>query len=441
MTGINWGLLQPVDAGAAFQQGLAQGRARRVEQLTGEAINALLRDPSAGAEQISALAKLAPKNALAVIQFQREQEGRQRDTRFRAAQADYLGTFGPEWGGGANALSPPASRAPASPGAGVVGADGGPGISMAPPPPNDWRENLGPAAVAALAAPGANGVSEGNAPVTPYLGGRPLQAIDLSTDLGRAPSTQGRASMVHVDPDETFAAGGGASQGFGAETGATGQYAPGETSLPPSIARAAQSPNMAARNRAFMEMAKIDPLAAMKIDSEMRDATLDRLEDADKAYRLAVARLPRVTDDYSYQQVLSEVDAILQPLGMNIRDTVPATYPGPEGTRQLLMQAMDAQQQLAAIDRRFSAEARAADIEADNERADRNTDSLIADRAARTGIAARRADTADQRERRIASGRGGKPRSRGRGASVPTAVNPATGERLELRGGKWVPAK
>jgi hypothetical protein len=200
---------------------------------------------------------------------------------------------------------------------------------------------------------------------------------------------------------------------------------------------------MDVRNRAFAEMVKIDPLAAMKIDSEMRDSMLDRLEDADKAYRLAIARLPRVTDETSYQQVLTEVEALLQPLGASIRNTVPANYPGPEGTRELLMKATDAQQQLAAMDRRFSAEARAADIEADNERADRNTDSLIADRSVRTGIQRQRAETSDRRESRIAAGgggRGGKPKKSGGGAP-PTAVNPTTGERIVFRGGKWVPAK
>lgn len=446
---INWGAFQPVDVGGAFQKGWEQGKSRRVEALTGEALNALLQDPNGAGEQISQIAKIAPQNALALIQFQQKQQDRQRDVRFREAQADYMGTFGP--GGGnpssvagppINALSPLAARRPP---VGTVGADGGPPISAAPPPPADWQRNLGSDTVAALATSGANGVSGSNAPVTPYMEGRPFQPIDPPADLGAPPAGQQSGSpLVPADPNQTAGADPYAQQGISTESGVTGQHAPGETPMPPAIAKAAQSPNMEARNQAFMRMAKLDPLAAMKIDSEMRDATLDRLEYADKAYRLAVARLPRVTDEASYQAVLTEVDALLQPLGMDIRQTVPANYPGPEGTRQLLMQAMEAQQQLAAMDRRFSAEARAADIEADNERADRNTDSLIADRAQRTGIQRQRAETAAARESRIGSGggrRGGKPKRSGRGGSAPTAINPETGERIAFRGGKWVPVE
>ena len=412
MTNINWGLLGNYpDAGEAFQQGYEQGKARRTNALTGEAMQAILQDPNGGGEQINALARLAPDKAAALLQIQQKQQDRARDSDFRKAQADYVGTFGPQGGTAINALMPFASRQPAAPG--TVGSDGGPPLSAAPPPPGDWQARVGPEGMAALSSTPANGVQDNNAPMTPYLGGKPLQTLDPSADLGL-----------------------GAEQATPA-TPTPGAQAGDEGHMPAAIARAAQSPNMETRNRAFLAMSKIDPIKAMKIDSEMRDAALDRLEDANKAYRFAVARLPMVKDDAGYQQVLSQVDALLTPLGMDIRQTVPATYPGPEGTRQLLMQAMEAQQQLEAMDRRFTAEANVADDAADNARADRNTDNIIANRNARTSLST-------ERERRMAAnaGRGGKRKGRkGKKAGGTSIVNPTTGERMILKGGQWVPAQ
>jgi hypothetical protein len=110
-------------------------------------------------------------------------------------------------------------------------------------------------------------------------------------------------------------------------------------------------------------------------------------------------------------------------------------------------------------DRRLEADV--ADDEADNERADRNTDSLISDRVERRGLTARgqniassdrrrgqdvasgdrrrNQDMTDRRTRESAAFQGGG--RRGRGGQVPTATNPQTGERMEFRAGKWVPAK
>lgn len=449
MTEINWGSMaamqqqQPLDVGGAFQKGYDQGRERLAQRLTGDAINALMKDPANATTAIGDVAKVAPQNALALIQLQQKQQDRQRDQTFREAQARYVGTFG-QGGGAINALMQPDMTLRGQPNAfaappGVVGADGGPPISAAPPPPADWKARLGEAGLASLPN---NGVPSNNAPITPVASN-----MDATGDAAAMTAPQIGVAAAEAAPlagaSPAFASPQTAPPVMGGQPAAQAQPAAGETPMPAAIAKAAQSPNMEVRNRAFAEMVKIDPIGAMKIDSEMRDAMLDRLEDADKAYRLAIARLPRVTDETGYQQVLSEVEALLQPLGASIRNTVPANYPGPEGVRELLMKATDAQQQLAAMDRRFSAEARAADIEADNQRADRNTDSMIADRSQRTGIQRQRAETAAEREARMAAGggrRGGKPRKSG-GGSRPSAVNPATGERIEYRGGKWVPAK
>lgn len=470
MTDINWGILNPnnvSNVAAMAQQGFAAGRAERARAETGKAVQAVLADPANAGAAINALAKFDPDAAVQLAAFQQKQIAQQRDNQFREATGRYLQSGGalnalfPQAAGqqgvlgaappmGAPSLPPSSSPAMSSMTGGLV-----PPISAAPPPPADWKQRLGPDAVAALAPPSTS-LENQPAPTSTFATARAQsQAAHDANYRGASGS-----SIQSIDPNTAIAP--YASQGFGAESGVTGQAAPGAApagtpgdvapagtpgaEMPDAIRRAANSPDMGARNAAFMEMVKIDPMQAMKIDSEMRDAMLDRLEDADKAYRLAVARLPNVRDDASYQRVLNDVDAILKPMGMDIRESVPATYPGPEGTRQLLMQAMDAQQQLAAMDRRFSAEAVIADREADNARADRNTDSLIADRSERTGIARERVGISAAREQRISAGGGGRGGKGGGGKGAKVRPGEAVakgpnGQRLVVRGGKWVPAQ
>src|SRR3546814_14365879 len=76
--------------------------------------------------------------------------------------------------------------------------------------------------------------------------------------------------------------------GIGAESGVTGQEAPRgpENLLPPEIQRMADSPNMDDRNAAFMEMARIDPKRAFQIQSDARDASLERLKGGQEALRI-----------------------------------------------------------------------------------------------------------------------------------------------------------
>src|SRR3546814_18284445 len=83
--------------------------------------------------------------------------------------------------------------------------------------------------------------------------------------------------------------------GIGAESGVTGQEAPRgpENLLPPEIQRMADSPNMDDRNAAFMEMARIDPKRAFQIQSDARDASLERLKGGQEALRIAASRLDR----------------------------------------------------------------------------------------------------------------------------------------------------
>lgn len=260
----------------------------------------------------------------------------------------------------------------------------------------------------------------------------------VATQMPNSAPTRG--NLVPIDPNtvDPYAA-----RGIGAESGVTGQEAPRghENLLPPEIQRMADSPNMDDRNAAFMEMARIDPKRAFQIQSDARDASLERLKGGQEALRIAASRLASTNDDNSYRAVLADLDAQLMPLGIDISKTVPPTHPGPDGIRKLQMLAMKEAEQLAALDREARTEAMIENYEADNERADRNTDSLIEDRRERTRVAGRRADVSDRRETRL----GNRPPAKGRagggsGGAPKTAVNPKTGERLELRGGKWVPA-
>src|SRR3546814_19783254 len=64
--------------------------------------------------------------------------------------------------------------------------------------------------------------------------------------------------------------------------------------LPPEIQRMADSPNMDDRNAAFMEMARIDPKRAFQIQSDARDASLERLKGGQEALRIAASRLAKI---------------------------------------------------------------------------------------------------------------------------------------------------
>jgi hypothetical protein len=204
--------------------------------------------------------------------------------------------------------------------------------------------------------------------------------------------------------------------GFGAPA-ATGPVAgPSPVGLGQGAAPNPLPPPANDADSAFTEMMRIDPKRALEMRGTRRDETVKALKAADDAYDLAIGRLSNVRDDAGYQALLGEMDASLRAVGVDIRSMVPPNYPGPEGTRQLLMMALDAKDQLHAMIERDKLHAYVADIGADNARADRNTDSLIADRAARTRIAGQRP-------------RGGGNRN-GRGGGLPTASTPAEAMKL-----------
>ena len=189
-----------------------------------------------------------------------------------------------------------------------------------------------------------------------------------------------------------------------------------------------QTPQMSARDKAFHEMVAIDPVRAMKIDSDARNQALERLKAMDDVYDMALERLGGAVDEDSYQALLSDVMPRFQQLGHDISKSVPANYPGPDGIRALLQSTMAAKEQIAALDRRDRLDADIQDDETDNARADREASSRIDTRRRGAANAERRTQITASRP----SGRGGK-------APKLTATNPATGETITLNTrGQWV---
>jgi hypothetical protein len=68
---INWGILQPVDVGARFQQGYQQGRQQRVQQETDKALTAYASNPDDPAS-VAGLARYNPALAIKIGDSQRE---------------------------------------------------------------------------------------------------------------------------------------------------------------------------------------------------------------------------------------------------------------------------------------------------------------------------------------------------------------------------------
>jgi len=184
-----------------------------------------------------------------------------------------------------------------------------------------------------------------------------------------------------------------------------------------------------ARDAAFLRMWQADPVRAMEIDSEMRDNALKRIKVVREAYGWAAQQLGGATDEASYQAAKKGFADRLAEIGIDVpQEGVPQNYPGPEGIRALLMRAAEAEDQLAALDRRDRLEWDVADDVEDNERADRNTDSLIGDRAARRGLIARgqnitstdRRRGQDMTDKRLRETGGGRGRGSARVVSVRT---------------------
>lgn len=267
------------------------------------------------------------------------------------------------------------------------------------------------------------------------------------------PSGQRNALAAFADPAPRFKQGLDLSPGQTPQSLAT-QVGNLEPEQQPHPLGQPQSPE----DQAFMEMLRIDPKQALSMRSAMRDEAVKRLAVSNDANDYAISQLANVQDDQAYQTVLAEMDARLKPLGVDIRTVAPPQYPGPNGVRALLMKALGAKDQLAAIVSKDRLDAYVADLDADNTRADRNTDSLIDTRQA--GVAETRryheAATATQRRgqdirstdtrrgqdiRSADTKRGQDTRGSGRkGGAQVTATGP-DGKKVLWNGKAWVPFK
>lgn len=204
------------------------------------------------------------------------------------------------------------------------------------------------------------------------------------------------------------------------------QPAPGNPAAPPQAE--GQPPAASPRDKAFLEMMAIDPVKAMKIDSEARNQVVEKLKGLDDVYDVAISRLGGATDENSYQMMLKDLAQRFQPFGYDISTIAPANYPGPEGIRSLLQSALDAKEQLAMLDRRDRLEWDQEDDQRDNARADREANNRIETRNRGATNAERRTTIAETR-----------PAPRGSKAPKVTATNPATGEIITLNSrGQWV---
>lgn len=345
-TEINWGILgNAPDPGNAFLRGLEHGRERKRAYQKDEALKAVVANP----EDEAALARLMlvdRETAIRMREYQHKEAAYKRDTQFRSALSDFAAASGP------SALMPRREA----------------GGVFAPPPTYTTPPTRDPNNVGMFDL-------DANQSSNPFAAPPSMSLADHSGGVSSAlaPALPAPSPMPAAQPMP--------------ETGS--------------------APQMSARDRAFMKMWEVDAVKAMDIDSKMRDQAVERLKVANQAYGFAIQNLANVQDDASYQQVRQSFMRQLEPLGIDIGANIPDRYPGPEGVRSLLMRAMDAKDQIAALDRGRRITADIDNIEADNNRADRNTDSVIQDRGARRGLIARGQNLTDARGRRgqdIASG-------------------------------------
>lgn len=77
MVNPNWGLMQPVDIGGMFNQGVEQGRQRRIEQETDRALQAYAQNPQ-DANAVNALLRFNPRLGMQLREQQQQQVQRQQ---------------------------------------------------------------------------------------------------------------------------------------------------------------------------------------------------------------------------------------------------------------------------------------------------------------------------------------------------------------------------
>lgn len=160
------------------------------------------------------------------------------------------------------------------------------------------------------------------------------------------------------------------SEGASAPASQPGQVAPAQANpAQPDLSFLGQP--RTAMDHKFMRLVRLDPKAALQIDSSLRDNMVKRLNQEHQFMDFSASALAGVNDEVSYQAAIAEADRRMPEA--NVRAHVPANYPGPEAINDLRMRSLDAKEQIGAL-------LSASNVAADNARADRNTDSLIATR-------------------------------------------------------------
>lgn len=210
------------------------------------------------------------------------------------------------------------------------------------------------------------------------------------------------------------------------------------------------------RDDAFARFAQADPEGAAASRREEATTAFQRLRNYQSMNEMSMQWLAGVSDQAGYDQARRRSRALLEQFGEDPSaiDQLPAQWT-PQLGEQLRMQGMSASRQLAGQLQRMRLEWDIEDDQLDNERADEALGDLSEHRRQTRGLTARGQDMTDARGRRgqdLTDGRRrrdgfwlrGRGRGRssrgGSGGSGATAVGP-NGQRIYLRGNRWVDAQ
>jgi hypothetical protein len=433
----NFGILQPVDIGGNFQQAFKQGQEARRERETRNALAAYAKDPTSP-DPVNALLAINPALGFQLQSKQREDAAYRKDQAFEGALGKFYQSRRGDPLNTADVADMPGR--PANPNTGQGAA---PGLPMGVQPVGGQSPMPAqplPASPIGAQPVGGQPVQQGGAlsdldNVDPAQFPAVLEAIDTISQLIQIADNPGKwdvlaKRMAAQEPSFQQYIG-----QFGRREEIVAELEQSKAELQQRIGGGAP----AQQSDGLDELYQIDPIRAEKIKAERSTeklASVERelkiMQAVDSGYDLAIERLSTATDETSYQRALSMIDQRFAPLGVDVRETAPANYPGPDGIRQLLQSSMDAKEQIAAQDRQLRLENDIADDAADNARADRNTGNMIDVRNRRVGISA-------ARESRIASKPKGGPKRKAK-SGQPTATD-AKGRRVAWNGKGWVPVQ
>lgn len=319
MTDPNWNLLpSPADVGAgvtaSFREGMAIGAQLGEAQNRRDVRSALsaLRTDPSNPESMGVLFEHAPDLAA-------KMEARADDFAFRDAARDYLA---PPSGGQAS----PIGAAPASPNALMA-----PGGGMPPQPGQNALLGLtgptsSPAAQIGFSSPSAAPVAAGETPPASQ------SAIEQPAQGEGGQRVQAVVQQFGRPQDE--------------------------------------------RDKAFLRMLARDPMEALKLQGQMRDNLVGRMESELTFYNVGLDLMSRANDEQSWQGMLARVVPMAAEMGVDVGAILPAQYPGEEAVADLMERALPVKERLAHL-------LNESNVEADNERADINTDSLVETREER----------------------------------------------------------